>query len=65
MIRAGVLLFLLAATSLGASGCLLVPVPAPVVAPPVVVAPRPVYPYPYRWGYYRGGYHRGYGRHWY
>ena len=69
MIRAGALLLLLATVAVGASGCVLAPVPGPVVGPPVVVAPRPVivaprpYYYPYRGGYYRGGYHRGYG-HW-
>jgi hypothetical protein len=33
---------MLLAASLGASGCVLVPAPVPVVGPPVVVAPRPV-----------------------
>jgi len=44
------------------SGCVLVPVPAPVVAaPPVIVAPRPVFvPRPV-YGYYSPYYGRGYG----
>ena len=33
---------MLLAASLGASGCVFVPAPVPVVGPPVVVAPRPV-----------------------
>jgi hypothetical protein len=49
--------------AVGTAGCVLAPVPAPVVVgPPVVVAPRPVIigprPYPYYRGYYRGAYHR-------
>jgi hypothetical protein len=56
----------LAAAALVTSGCVLAPVPAPVIGPPVVVAPRPVVvvpkrPHPYyRGGYY--GYHRGHHR---
>lgn len=56
-------LFLVSAVVVAASGCVLVPVPAPVVAaPPVVVAPRPVVvPRPvYGYGYYRPYYWRGY-----
>ena len=56
---AGVVLAVVAA--LGTAGCVLAPVPEPVVVgPPVIVGPRPVIiaPHPYR-GYYRGGYHRG------
>lgn len=58
-------LFLVSAVAIGASGCVLVPVPAPVVAaPPVVVAPRPVVVVPRPvygyYGYYRP-YWRGYG----
>jgi len=58
-------LFLVSAVAVGASGCVLVPVPAPVVAaPPVVVAPRPVVVVPRPvygyYGYYRP-YWRGYG----
>jgi hypothetical protein len=50
------------AAAVGTAGCVLAPVPEPVViGPPVVVAPRPVIiaPHPYYRGYYRGGYHRG------
>jgi hypothetical protein len=68
MIRAGALLLLLATVAVGASGCVLAPVP---VGPPVVVGPRPVVVVPSRphyhyhgGGYYRGGYHRGYGHRW-
>jgi len=32
---------MLLAASLGASGCVFVPAPVPVLGPPVVVAPRP------------------------
>lgn len=50
-------LALVTVASVGASGCLLVPVPVPVVRRPVVVAPRPpvvvvpgpVYGYPRHW----------------
>lgn len=55
-LSAGVVLAIAAA--MGTAGCVLAPVPEPVViGPPVVVAPRPVIigPHPY----YRGGYHRG------
>lgn len=51
-------------SAVAVSGCVLVPVPAPVVAaPPVIVAPRPVVvPRPvYGYGYYRPYYWRGYG----
>ena len=58
-----VALIFVAAVSM--SGCVLVPVPAPVVGPPVIVAPRPVVVIPGRPVYrsYRpyGYYHRGYG----
>jgi hypothetical protein len=57
-------LFLVSAVAVGASGCVLVPVPAPVVAAPVVVTPRPVVVVPRPvygyYGYYRP-YWRGYG----
>jgi hypothetical protein len=57
-------LFLVSAIAVGASGCVLVPVPAPVVAAPVVVTPRPVVVVPRPvygyYGYYRP-YWRGYG----
>jgi len=57
-------LFLVSAVAVGASGCVVVPVPAPVVAaPPIVVAPRPVVvprPVSGYYGYYRP-YWRGYG----
>lgn len=33
---------LLFVAAVGMSGCVLVPVPGPVVGPPVIVAPRPV-----------------------
>jgi hypothetical protein len=62
---------MLLAASLGASGCLLVPAPVPVLGPPVLVAPRPVVVIPGRPVYrayhpyrdYRSYpyYHRGYG----
>ena len=55
-------LFFVGAIAVGVSGCVLVPVPAPVVAAPrVIVAPRPVFvPRPvYYHPYYYG---RGYGR---
>lgn len=75
MIRAGALrrptvgLLLLAAAALGTSGCVLAPIPGPVVGPPVVVAPRPLLvvpgrPHYHHGGYYHGGYHRGYGHRW-
>jgi len=58
---------LLFVAAVGTSGCVLVPVPEPVVGPPVIVAPRPVVVIPgrpehgsyspYRYYYY----HRGYG----
>ena len=50
------------AVAVSFSGCVLVPVPAPVVAAPrVIVAPRPVFvPRPV-YGYYRPYYGRGYG----
>ncbi len=57
-------LFFVSAVAVTASGCVLVPVPAPVVAaPPVIVAPRPVVvPRPvYGYGYSRPYYWRGYG----
>ena len=55
-------LFLAGAIAVSLSGCVLVPVPAPVVAaPPVIVAPRPVFvPRPV-YGYYNPYYGRGYG----
>jgi len=56
---------LLFVAAVGLSGCVLVPVPAPVVGPPVFVAPRPVVVIPGRpaHGSYRPYryYHRGYG----
>lgn len=58
-LSAGVVLAVVAAV--GTAGCVLAPVPEPVVfGPPVVVAPRPVIiaPHPYYRGYYRGGYRR-------
>ena len=56
---------LLFVAAVGMSGCVLVPVPAPVVSLPVIVAPRPVVVIPGRPVYgsyspYRY-YHRGYG----
>jgi hypothetical protein len=59
-------LLFVSAVATAVSGCVLVPVPAPVVAaPPVVVAPRPVVVprpvYGYGYGYYRPYYWRGYG----
>ena len=55
-------LVLVGAVVVGASGCVLVPVPAPVVGPPVLVAPRPVVVVPRPiYGYYRPYYWRGYG----
>lgn len=49
------------AVAAGLSGCVVVPVPLPVVAAPVIVAPRPVFvPRPV-YGYYRPFYGRGYG----
>ena len=75
MLRAGALrrwtlgLVLSAVAAVGLGGCVLAPVPGPVigggvvVAPPVVVAPRPYYHRGYG-GYYRGGYHRGGHGHW-
>jgi len=59
---AGSLLFV-AAVATSFAGCVLVPVPAPVVAaPPVIVAPRPVFVprpvYGYDHPYFYG---RGYG----
>jgi hypothetical protein len=59
---AGSLLFALA-VAIGASGCLLVPVPAPVAGPAVIVAPRPrpvFVPRPV-YGPYRPHYWRSYG----
>ena len=54
-------LLLVGAIAVGASGCVLVPVPAPVAAPSVIVAPRPVFvPRPV-YGYYRPYYWQGYG----
>jgi hypothetical protein len=55
-------LFLAGTVALGLSGCVLVPVPAPVVAAPVLVAPQPVFvPRPV-YGYYSQYYYgRGYG----
>jgi len=55
-------LFFVGAVAVGLAGCVLVPVPAPVVAaPPVIVAPRPVFiPRPV-YGYDRPYYGRGYG----
>jgi hypothetical protein len=56
-------LFFVAAIVIGASGCLLVPVPGPVAGPPVIVAPRPrpvFVPRPV-YGPYRPYYGRGYG----
>jgi hypothetical protein len=54
-------LFLVSAVAVGASGCVVVPVPAPVVAaPPIVVAPRPVVVPRPAYGYY--GYYRPYWR---
>ena len=60
---AAVLLFV---ASVGAAGCVFVPVPPPFVGPPVIVGPRPVVVAPRRpaRGYYRpyGHYHgRGHG----
>jgi hypothetical protein len=56
---------LLFVAAVSMSGCVLVPVPAPVVGPPVIVAPRPIVVIPGRpvYGSYRpyGYYHRGYG----
>jgi hypothetical protein len=62
---------MLPAASLGASGCVFVPAPVPVLGPPVLVAPRPVVVIPGRPVYrayhpYRDYrpypyYHRGYG----
>ena len=56
---------LLFVVAVGMSGCVLVPVPAPVVGLPVIVAPRPVVVIPGRpaHGSYRPYryYHRGYG----
>jgi hypothetical protein len=56
-------LLFVSVVAVAVSGCVLVPVPAPVVAaPPVIVAPRPVVvPRPvYGYGYYRPYYRRGY-----
>jgi len=54
-------LFLAGVVAVSLSGCVLVPVPAPVVAAPVIVAPRPVFvPRPV-YGYYGPYYGRGYG----
>ena len=55
-------LLFVAAVATSFAGCVLVPVPAPVVAaPPLVVAPRPVFiPRPV-YGYYPYYYGRGYG----
>jgi hypothetical protein len=55
-------LFFAGAVAVGLTGCVLVPVPAPVVvAPPVIVEPRPVFiPRPV-YGYYRPYYGRAYG----
>ena len=54
--------FIAGVVALGLSGCVLAPVPAPVIAtPPVIVAPRPVFvPRPV-YGYYGPFYGRGYG----
>jgi len=60
---------LLFVAAVSMSGCVLVPVPAPVVGPPVFVAPRPVVVIPGRpaygsyrpYRYYNQGYGRGYG----
>jgi hypothetical protein len=56
---------LLLGTVVATSGCLLVPVPPPIVGPPVVVAPRPAVIIHGRkaYGSYRPHrhYHRGYG----
>jgi hypothetical protein len=60
---------LLLAAAVGTSGCVLVPVPAPVVGPPIIVAPRPVAVIPGRpvhrahhsYPYYHRGWHRGHG----
>ena len=56
---------LLFVAAVGMSGCVLVPVPAPVVGLPVIVAPRPVVVIPGRpahgsYSPYRY-YHRAYG----
>ena len=55
-------LLFVGAVAVSASGCVLVPVPAPVVtAPAVIVAPRPVFvPRPV-YGYYLPYSGRGYG----
>ena len=56
-------LFFVSVVAVAVSGCVLVPVPGPVVAtPPVIVAPRPVFvPRPvYGYGYYRPYYGRPY-----
>jgi hypothetical protein len=55
-------LVFVAAVATSFAGCVLVPVPAPVIAaPPVIVAPRPVFiPRPV-YGYYPYYYGRGYG----
>lgn len=66
--RLGAGLILASAIAIGTSGCILAPVPGPVVGPlvvapsPVIVAPRPHYHY--RGGYYHGGYRRGHGHRW-
>jgi hypothetical protein len=44
---------MLLAASLGASGCVFVPAPVPVLGPPVIVAPRPAVVIPGR-PVYRG-----------
>ena len=58
---------LLAVVAVGTSGCVVVPVPAPVLGPPVVVGPRPVVIAPgrpvYRAYHPHSYYHRGYGWH--
>jgi hypothetical protein len=60
---------LVVTAAVGTTGCVLAPLPEPVVVgPPVVVAPRPVIiaPRP-RYHYYRGGWHGWHGHrrgHW-
>jgi len=60
--RLAVALLFVAAVATSFAGCVLVPVPGPVVAaPPVIVAPRPVFvPRPV-YGYYSHYFGRGYG----
>jgi hypothetical protein len=54
---------MLLAASLGASGCVLVPAPVPVVGPPVIVAPRPAVAIPGRPVYRAYRPHRDYRPH--